>query len=198
MSGVLPPGFVDFSLLIDRAGDDRPYVVTWAAAIDTPPFDQSDCDVCAAEIGAAGQVRSQLGTSETLRELRVRVGSDGLGPTFISPINVAGTSSTQRLPQNVAAILQKNTGLGGRRNRGRMFWPSINEGNVDQVGVLTAGQIIDLNTLATFFRSSISEDATNNTAGMVLLHSLPPSDPTPVTSMQCSPRVGTQRRRLRR
>lgn len=198
MSGILPPGFVDFSLLIDRSGDDRPYVVTFAAAIDTPPFDQADADAVAGSFAVSSAVRSQLGTGEVMREIRCRVGSDGLGPTFISPINVAGTASTQRLPQNVAAIVQKNTGLGGRRNRGRFFWPSINEGNVDQVGLITGPQITDLNTLATFVFDTICEDVIHNTAGPVLLHSLPPSDPTPVTSWQTAPRVGTQRRRLRR
>ncbi len=198
MSGLLPPGYVDFSLLIDRSGDDRPYVVTFAASIDTPPFDQADLDAVAGAIAAAGQVRSQLSTSETLREIRARVGSDGTPPTFISPIGVAGTSSTQRLPQNCAAIVAKTTGLGGRRNRGRFFWPSVNEANVDPVGVLTAGTITDMNTLASFIFGTICSDPTYNTGQPVVLHSEPPSTPTFVTSWQTQPRIGTQRRRLRR
>jgi hypothetical protein len=103
------------------------------------------------------------------------------------------------LPQSVALLLQKRTGLSGRRNRGRMYLPGINEAVVDSRGQVLAASIASLNaSLATWLGKfgTIMADFDN----MVILHSLgisgaPP--PTVVTQMLVDPVAATQRRRLR-
>lgn len=50
--------------------------------------------------------------------------SGGIGVQSTLPINLAGAGGTEtRAPLGLAAVLQFGTGLGGRRNRGRLFIP---------------------------------------------------------------------------
>lgn len=198
MSGILEPGYVDFSLFILRDGDPDPYVVTFAGEIETPPFTQDHCDSVAFQ--CAGELGGLLWDEESMVMLNARVGNDGPPFIYSSPMNAPGTSSADRPPQNVSLIFRKNTGLGGRRNRGRMFWPSVSEASLDGVGNVAGSTISTTEGLlndwmeGTFGPSAVG----TNLSQMVILHSTPPATPTPVTSLTVDPVCGTQRRRLRR
>jgi hypothetical protein len=148
----------------------------------------------------------------TFTEFRMQVGPSGPGhedetpgPVYQVALSHVGTQVLNpTLPQNSAHLVRKNTTAGGRRNRGRFYLPGVNEGGVNDVGVLDQSQITATNTALTNFLAECFIPA-ELFEGMVVLHSYlagTPSGeqmaPTPVASLVCQPVIATQRRRLRR
>lgn len=68
----------------------------------------------------------------------------GTGVQSTLPINIAGSQGTEtRAALGLAMVLQFGTGLGGRRNRGRLFVPSASSGSLQGLWdstVMTARQ----------------------------------------------------------
>lgn len=192
---VLPPGFCHFTLSMRHSLVARPMLVTFAAEITATPYDQADADA------VAGQVflnADQFYDGEwQFVELVTLVGQDGDALRFVSAMGGVGTrAAVESPPPNVACLIAKNTGLSGRRNRGRMYWPCPNEAAVQQSGALTGAELILLQALATGLAATLSGTGATNLSQPVLLHSEAPTTPTPVTALQASPFVATQRRRL--
>ncbi len=108
-------------------------------------------------------------------------------------------------PPNVAVLVKKKTGFGGRKNRGRIYLPwSVSESNINEVGVIdAAGMATVTNALAAF--KAISPNLTQVIANRV--YDLPWDNPArqliavnigkEVLSMVVDPIVATQRRRVR-
>lgn len=195
MSGQLGPVYVDFSLLSTRPGDPDPYVVTWACEVDTPPF--TSINLAAYALGLDALLAPFFPNDATIGPLRARVGTDGEPIVLETGAIGTGEATGDFLPQNCSFLMQKRSDLGGRRNRGRMYWPIISEGNVNEVGEISSGFLSTLNTFADNFLAE-AQNAANNLSAMVILHSS--GDPTPavVTSVSVTPLIATQRRRLRR
>jgi hypothetical protein len=110
-----------------------------------------------------------------------------------------GANDTNITPQNSAHLIRKNTSLGGRRNRGRMYLPGVSEANVSNTGVLAPARVAQINTALSNWRAAL--EANTGILYMVILHGTslnsPTPTPTPVTSLACQPVIATQRRRLR-
>lgn len=114
---------------------------------------------------------------------------------------VNGTSSGETPTVNVAVLVKKRTGLGGRWNRGRLYMPPymIAESQLSKLGIIDSGETDDLNDRWEVFRQAVDSSAVVNT--LVLLHyprtaDMTP-DPTNLTSFLVDTLVATQRRRLR-
>nr|CRY96200.1 hypothetical protein [uncultured prokaryote] len=186
------------------AGDPDPYACTFGVATDLASFSPQEH---ADHVGLAWVTSILDGQSDdlTFASATCRFGQDGGDDLIIDSdlIPYSGGSNTEKLPQNCAVLVRKNTSLGGRKNRGRLFIPSLAS---DSVVSMTG--VIDPTAVATFqgrmddFVDYLNTDPV--TAGlstpMVILHA--PSvvlvDPTPVTSLTVQPMIATQRRRLRR
>jgi hypothetical protein len=115
-----------------------------------------------------------------------------------------GTAATTMFPPNVAVLIKKRTALGGRRGRGRMYFPwFLGEGDADERGSISAAVQANLSAACENFRLAIAA-ASGAVPGtpMVLLHSTAPLGPavapTPVIALVVDPLVATQRRRLGR
>lgn len=110
--------------------------------------------------------------------------------------SVAGSGTGLPMTPNVAVLVKKVTGAGGRRNRGRLFVPPIYPGEsaVDSAGIIPPSDITVLNTRWNHVRTSMA------TAGLtwVLFHGSGSLTPTVITQAAADSRVATQRRRLRR
>jgi hypothetical protein len=119
------------------------------------------------------------------------------GPiTYSHAVNTAGTvASVESLPVNCALLVRKNTSRGGRRGRGRMFWPllSIGEANVTPGGIIGTGQVTDQQAKWDAFLADLA------TAGMsmYLFHEDPIIPPDVVDSLTVQGRIATQRTRMR-
>lgn len=109
------------------------------------------------------------------------------------------------LPQNNAFLVHKRTGKSGRRNRGRLYLPGVEETAVDDRGVLTGAFLGTYQGWLTTWLARFGAGALLE-FGMCILHTYPEGgstagsemDPTRVTSLVLDPVIATQRRRLRR
>jgi hypothetical protein len=99
-------------------------------------------------------------------------------------------------PSNCAVLISKNTALGGRRYRGRLFFPPVklNEGAVDQSGNMSGGSVTDYQTTWDGFVGNLGVSQLEP----VLFHQgASPPVPTPITSFTVQSVIATQRRRMR-
>lgn len=105
-----------------------------------------------------------------------------------------GTASASSDFPAVSQLIQKRTAFGGRRQRGRMFWPTPPSSVVDDGGVL-------LGSWVTAFQGDLDAFLGNMSAiglPLYLLHGDPSDLPTAITSLTLQSTLATQRRRQRR
>lgn len=137
-------------------------------------------------------------TTITLSEVVARQGPDETGPTFIAPSGEDGGHIGSGAQPGTSYLIRKNTALGGRKNRGRMFVPGVDEDKVDASGGILPAWVTTLQGVAGDFFDA----ATAATMYPVVLHTLVPGPtqpaPTAITSLSVESLVATQRRRLRR
>lgn len=143
-----------------------------------------------------------MGIPWTYMGLVLTVSHDPDPPTVVEhPDSVVGTLSPSPSPPNCAMIIQKKTGIGGRRYRGRAFVPPVmlNDADVDAAGNLSAGLAASHTVLWENFRTSLE----NGNVGPVLVHQYEEGvttgrvAPTDIIAFQAAGKIGTQRRRLR-
>lgn len=134
-----------------------------------------------------------LGSGVTFTGTLVKNGPDATGPFASVAVVSPGGKATAGLTPNTAFLLTKNTSLGGREGRGRMYIPGPVEADVDSGGAVTAAQITAFLTAGSALLTNLNTD----NIPMVLLHKSSTA-PTLVTSLGVSTGVATQRRRLRR
>lgn len=200
----VPPEFSDCSLAISDPTQSSPFIVTWGLALEgTNEWDQTKVDDLYDRIAEA--MKGQMTNAYNFASLTVRVGSGDEVPVWISASNVAGTNENQCVPANCATLVTKNTGLGGRKNKGRLFWPFAVEAAVDVRGQHSTPGYGDLSSVFNTFFAIMNGEAQDLewTDGMYLFHSrVAGSSSTPaatrVTSLTVDPKIATQRRRLRR
>jgi len=124
----------------------------------------------------------------------VKLGPNETGAQFLRPTSLAGTIGSPGYP-GVSALVQKQTSIGGRKGRGRLFWPCVPEGNVAVGGALTG-------TLQANLQSMFDDVLTDMAAAdfpLMLLHSEGvPQSPYEITALSVQNQTATQRRRNRR
>lgn len=178
-------------------------------------------DVAGSAIGVASTVGGVFASSGLLARLTsditfVRTDCK-LGPNETGPIGSSttgagnGAQSASSEPPNTAMLVTKITDIGGRRGRGRMFFPGVDSGNVNDDGTIGS-------TYLAAYQTDVDDFLNGLAAGQVpmyLLHgpktewqliggqprrvpvagAIP--DPYEVIGLQCDNVVATQRRRLR-
>jgi hypothetical protein len=204
---VIPQGFAQFAVELTNAADEDPWTVTFGIETDLATEDAVEhCNIVLAAFTAAW--RPSIDTSVTIGPARGTFGTDGPDPIQVESTTspVLGQRSMDALPQNTAVLIRKQTGLGGRKNRGRMYMPALAaKVDVTEVGAISSGPLADFQTAATNFYNLLDTGQSGLVipTPMVILHaatsvSLGLPAPTPVTSLVVDPIVATQRRRLRR
>lgn len=106
-----------------------------------------------------------------------------------------GTIAQNGVPPNCAMLVNKQTALGGRKNRGRIFFPPITflASSVDDAGFVATAQVSNFQTKLNLWHTEM----TNLNLVPVLLHSSPADEPTPISSFLLQTQLATQRRRMR-
>lgn len=154
---------------------------------------------------------ARLTDDVAVTEVRAKLGPDATGDFASVTGSWPGTQATTSMPPQVATLVRKVTASGGRRGRGRMYFPGVPETGVDDAGVISGAGVTAWTTALADFLGAL----TANDVPMFLLHDpatiwtlvngqprrVPTSDPIPepdlVTSLVVDPKVATQRRRLR-
>lgn len=198
MTVVIPPGYAQFSVEFWLADYLRPAVNVWG--VDCRD-NISDPDVMAKEfIDTLGPIFAPgIDSNVIMRNTRMVLGQDGVDPVIgFSTVSYAGTAVRESVAPALACLINLNTGLGGRRNRGRKYIPwALNDSAVSERGAVEPSSVSAWSSRAAAFRTALlAEDWVP-----VILHGTGSSsvpDPTPITSMVCSPVVSTQRQRQAR
>lgn len=138
----------------------------------------------------AGNMPSTLTLSET--RVLMNVGGNLFTDVDITP--VVGTAATSVPPMNTAVLVNKVTGLAGRKYRGRMFTPpTFAESLLSAAGLIAGATVTGQQTAWTNVFTSL----TGNDLNPCLIHG-DGTAPTLLTSFVVSERIGTIGRRLRR
>lgn len=155
------------------------------------PIGQDDADFFATR--ADNLVIGLCAAGIACSHVEVKAGPNSTGGTWEAPAGEPGGAGNNPAPPNVATLIRKVTALGGRRGRGRMFWPCIEESNIDHAGrIPTLDRAAKQAVVDSFF-----EDVETFGRQLVLLHDTAAVPPTPITSLVVDERVATQRDRLR-
>lgn len=199
----IPPGYAQCSIEIVNSGDPEPWYVTHGVDVSDAGGDYTAVgeNVLEAFFDAWG---TYFRTTTRVLSVYLTIGSDGGNYTINvpSPENYVGTSTADKLPQNCAMLVQKQTLRPGRAGKGRCFLPGVvAEGSVDDVGVQNSTALTNAQTAANLWLTALANPSGIAVTPMVLLHNqgIPGgSTPSPVTALRVDPRIATQRRRLRR
>jgi hypothetical protein len=211
MATEVPAGFFNAALGMRLTGDPETMYLTFgvkAGTSSTGPISPGSVTTLGTDL--ANTLKGRLDGDWSFTEMKMQAGpagpntpEGGVGPQYAQPLNIAGTSTAfGQLPVNSAHLITKKTGIGGRRNQGRFYFPAVQELGVSDLGILDNGQLSAINTAFGNFLAVL--DSSTTFAGMYLLHSFPPGSsgpflaPTRVTSLICQPVIATQRRRLRK
>jgi hypothetical protein len=113
----------------------------------------------------------------------------------------AGGNTGDGLTQNTCYLLKKSTATGGRRGRGRAFWPGVRADQVSDAGIVTAATVASYASNLLTYLNAVK--AVAGVGDMVILHDNEVGAsltfaPSPVTQLTMDSRVASQRRRLRR
>lgn len=192
----IPPGYVQINHVHSHPAADGEVVVTPAFAI-TGGF--SETAATAAYNAWATEMMPLLASSLTFLGVTAYVGQDGGDPTIVEHFPVSPTSGGDTgiaTPINTAYLVRKSTGLGGRRNRGRMYIPGVLADELGDDATITTTKFAALQLAVNDWLAAVVAIA--NVDEMVILHQgLTPGTPTPVVSLTLEEKVATQRGRLR-
>lgn len=186
MGYVIPPGFsrITFNFLPISTVGSRP---CWGFGVASSPDGTKLAELSS---WVLDDYLPAVSTEMELESLEMRNDVEAIEV----PIGIGGgTAGAPATPQN-AVLCKVTSGLTGRSNRGRWFWPGmVIEDEVSPDGRLFDGYRSSLQDLADGLRVAVG------LAGMedlVILHSTS-SDPTPVNAVTIQQHIATQRRRMR-
>ncbi len=203
MPQVIPTGYAHVIESLRLVGDPEDHAVTYGVLVNGPgaPTTQSLLDTLGLLFGTHVMATMPSQYSHVNTHLEWQQAAAPAAPVVgdRAASTVGGNALGPLIPQNSAHLVRKNTALGGRRNRGRLYLPGVGETTVGDNGVLTASRIAEVTGAMQAWRSALVTSA--DVDEMVILHSSsllsPTPTPTPVTSLACQSVIATQRRRLR-
>lgn len=137
-------------------------------------------------------------SGQSIRGIRIKLGPNQTGPMGEKSFVVNGSASGGASPPNVSYLVRKQTAVGGRMARGRLYWPGVPEGSVGNDGLIDPTALSNLQGKMLSLRTNLGG------AGMplFLLHATQFSSDVPppyeIVALNVDNRAATQRRRLRR
>jgi hypothetical protein len=180
------------------SGDAEPMITTCGFHI---PGDAATADQVAEQFGDAWSGAGHpfdptyATTLWTFTECVVTMRKDGDLYEGVEVYGLPGANTTTQPPSNCALLIRKNSGVLGRRNRGRFYQPpfDIPMTYVDVRGGLSG----TLTTRKQAEYQSFFDDADAAATPLVILHSVSEILPRVITSLSVQSTLATQRRRMR-
>lgn len=193
----IPVGFANYQLLF-RAPNGRPAMCQMGfqpAAVSEGSIHDGIAEA------VDGSWWANTDDSWTITGARVIIGTtDPTEPiTLEVGENESGGNSGGAQTPNTSWLIHKRTNRGGRRGRGRQFFPGVPDDYCDDAGLLTVDLGVNLTSFETFWTSLLDDiSAPGEETGKWLLHTTDEDgDPNEITSFAIDGMVATQRRRLR-
>jgi len=209
---VIPEGFAQVSVRIDLVGFPRPAWITFGVDAGTATTNDALTKVVTA-VNDATTIRAVLISGTVgLRRVVMRHNVGGEIFTIETPLTSDGslTGGTAH-PPNVAVLVHKITAHGGRRGKGRLYFPwAVAEPATTEAGTIGTSQLASFQSAMNAFRTKLSTESVPmqvlhnakkiggaGTIGDPAIYESVPA-PYPVTALAADALVGTQRRRLGR
>jgi len=190
---VIPNGYAVVNISGTVDGSDRGWAISHAYSI--AGFTAPDLESIAGAIASSDYMDNAASdVSATLLDVAVGSTEPSEPYHFTRGLDASGGGGSPSGPQ-VAYLVTKLTNLGGRRNRGRTFFPGVTEASIGNGGQVIEGDGSLRNGLENFWGDIL--DASENLTAPALLHT-DDSEPTEVLSWSLSSVVATQRRRVRK
>jgi hypothetical protein len=144
----------------------------------------------------ADNVMPLLASSVAVTSALVKYGPNDDGAAYEFVDSQAGTAGSETSPPNAAVLVTKQTIVGGRKGRGRMYVPGIPEADVSPGGLIAGATVTAWN--AAF--EDMRDEATGLNLPFRLLHGEYDPQPAPysIEAFSVTDLLATQRRRLRR
>lgn len=188
---VIPTGTAQVNM--NFTGDAAPYGAEVTFGVDNATGLTALQIATAVETAWNSHLKSKTNSLLTLDSIRVKKGPNATGVFVVKSVGTAGTQVSSPVSPQVAMLIDKITLLGGRKNRGKWFWPGLPEAHVSAQGLIGSVDITAYNTaLASFLAALTTADIP-----MLILHN-DATSPTAVTELLVSSKVATLRDRLRR
>mgnify|MGYP003575904725 FL=1 len=196
MGVIIPLHEAQVSLVFRCTGQVRECVTTFGVRPDIQSVSAQDVagDVRDAYVASGLGVSGNFSSSWTFVAVRAsKMTNSGVSFGEVATGNV-GTQTANTIPMNGAVLIRKVTQEGGRRNKGRMFWPPLafNESIVSPAGVIATAELAAEQTKWSNFLLNLS----SGDYPMVVMHD-DGSPSTLVSQLVLQALLATQRRRMR-
>jgi len=201
MGVVVPVGDASVSVIYTCGG--QPKEITWgfglSGVIDPIDGQQAADDIWDALVndpitGGSLCFDGNMANTWHFQGVNVTV-QDVTGPIVFQHLElVDGSRSIEVCPTNCSVLVRKNTSAGGRKNRGRLYFPPSNiaEVNIDAIGGIGGPELLDLQGQFDAFYTALGA------ADLVpCVHHSDGSGGRVITSFSVQGRIATQRRRMR-
>jgi hypothetical protein len=196
MGAVIPAGFAQIAYATLTTGDSEEML--WTCGLDVSGGGTAAALLDDLKSAWDSNILPITSSVVSLSRILLKYGPVSTGPAYELPGGELGTDGGSLPPPNCAVLVQKHTGQGGRKGRGRVYLPGISSisGGLDSAGNFTQAKADDVTTAMEGWRTDITAGDTGPGGTPVLLHS-DATTPYDIESFVCVPKLATQRRRLR-
>lgn len=192
---IIPNGYAEIGVDFLRTGGAHLLTITFGVALKATPTPAGiQTDVKNAWSFAGSMIGAQP-TSMVAQTVHYKALYGGVPLSGTASAGwAAGGGGPTLLPPAVAMVARKQTGIAGRRYRGRLMIPWCAESDSDNNGNIPGATVTAVNGGLAVFLAQLAAAGRAQINGMVLLHSMVLT-PTPVTSLTLRTTVGTVRKR---
>lgn len=191
---VIPEGYFEAQAIFSTPAAGGPAMVVTGHTQNELSSPDEEAELVAENCwGADGSLISVMSSSYAL--IQVNVYANQGGPDLLVGQwngQIAGDGSGAAAPQ-VAVLVQKQSPFAGRRNRGRMYVPGVQQNSVGADGDLDGTSLSGWQAAAETFLAETQSHGVD----LVILHNEPAVTPTIVTGLSVQALTATQRRRVR-
>lgn len=200
MTLIIPPGFGNAAFIFGGSAGTPEHVTT--LGVDLSEFAGNYVDAAnLLFIRYFNAFSARTTNTLILSRVNLAVGQDGSGGSVdsdVAPANMTRSGTPEAVSMSV--ILRKVTNDLGRRGRGRMFLPgTLNSADTNLNGQVDNTVRTAIQTAADAFYNALVNPpgGADPATPPVLLHSMAPADPTPITGFTAANLVGWVRGRIR-
>lgn len=197
---IIPAGFCQVNFFFVGVG--LPHGAQVTLGLDhtaTAGFDPSDVATAVETSWATAVMPDFYVAAINMNKILVKFGPNTTGPSAELSTTQAGSGGVTADSPNVATLVHKNTTMGGRQGRGRMYIPGAASTIMDADGVINPASVAQLQGDVDDFYTQLTSFGLLPVVLRGDTDPPPPiTTPEPISGFTVDGTVATQRRRLRR